>query len=140
AGGGRGGGPGSDGALRGGRGGIAGVRLVNARRDREVEDAEVERVLVRDRVVDGGDHVADVALAAAVEHLLDQERRAGRDAAPAAARIVAAAGQNPGDVRAVAVVVVRGRLERDEIDEPRDAVRTEIVVPRGDAGGDQRNA
>jgi hypothetical protein len=62
------------------------VRLVHAGGDGEVDDAQLQRVLVRDGVVDRGDHVADVALAVGVEHFLDEQRRAGRDAAAAAAR------------------------------------------------------
>ena len=72
-----------DGALGRERQRIGVVRLVDAGGDRQVDDADVERVLVRDRVVDRGDDVADVALAVAVEHFQDDERRARRDAAAA---------------------------------------------------------
>ena len=71
----------------------------------------LKRVLVRDRVVDRGDDVADVALARRVEHFLDEQRRARRDAAAAPVGVVAVARDDARDVRAVAVVVVRGRLE-----------------------------
>ena len=60
-------------------------------------------------------------------------------AAPAAG-IVAVAGEDAGDVRAVAVVVVRGRLEIDEVDEAGDAARAEIVVPVADARIDDGDA
>ena len=86
--------PGLDRALGGERQRVGVVRLVDAGGDREVDDAEVQRVLVRDRVVDRRDDVADVALAGGVEHFLDEQRRARRDAAAAAARVVAVAGDD----------------------------------------------
>ena len=49
-------------------------------RDRQVDDADVERVLVRDDVVERGDDVADAAAARRVEHLEHDQMRAGRDA------------------------------------------------------------
>ncbi len=131
---------GVDGALRRERQRIGRVRLVHAGGDGKIDHAEVECVLVRDRVIDRGDDVADVALAGGVEHFLDEQRRARSDAAAAAPRVVAAARDDAGDVRAVAVVVVRGGLEADEVDEPHDAIAAEIVVPVGDTGVDNRNA
>src|SRR5262249_3953005 len=92
------------------------------------------------RVVDGGDHVADVALAGAVEHFLDEQRGARGDAPAATARVVAAPREDAGDVRAVAVVIVGRGPEADEVDELDDAVRAQVVVPRGDAGVDDGNA
>ena len=41
---------------------------------------------------------------------------------------------------AVTVVVVGAGLEVDEVDEPRDTGRAQVVVPRGDAGVDDRDA
>ena len=83
------------------------VRLVDTSGDREVDDPQTQGVLARNRVVDRGDDVADVTLARGVEDLCDEQRGAGRDAAAAAARIVAVARDDAGDVRAVPVVVVR---------------------------------
>ena len=80
--------------------------LVHAGGDREVDHADVERGAVRDRVVDGRDDVADVAVAGAVERLEHDELGAGRDAAARAVRVEAVAGDDARDVRAVAVVVV----------------------------------
>ena len=61
-----------------------------------------------DRPVERRDDVADVAAAVGVEDLQADQVRAGRDARARAARVVAVAGDDPGDVRAVAVVVVGG--------------------------------
>ena len=47
-----------------------------------------------------------------VEHLQHDQVRAGRDARSRAARVEAVAGDDAGDVRAVAVVVVRRRVAR----------------------------
>ena len=55
--------PASHRALRGERQRIGVVRLVDARRDRQVDDADVQRVLVGDDVVERGDDVADAAAA-----------------------------------------------------------------------------
>ena len=85
--------------------GIVPVRLEDTGGDRQVDDADVVGGLDRDRVVDRRDHVADVAVALAVEDLEADELRAGSDARAASVRVVAAAGDDAGDVRAVAVVV-----------------------------------
>ena len=90
--------------------------------------------------------------AAIVEHLqADQVRRRG-DAGARAERVVAVAGDDPGDVRAVAVVVVRRGAAVDEVDERRDALAVlhpdsrrralvgQVVVPGGDARVDHRDA
>ena len=100
----------------------------------------LKRARFCDGVVERRDDVADVAVAVAVEHLEDDQARARRDAAARAIRIVAVAGDDPGDVRAVAVVVVRERLEVDEVHEMDDAIGAEVVVPGGDAGVDDRDA
>ena len=93
-----------------------------------------------DRVVECCDHVADVTEAVAVEHFEDDKIRGGGDASPRAVGIVSAAGDDSSDVRAVAVVVVRLRLILDEVGKMHDAIAGEIVVPRGDAGIDDRDA
>ena len=57
-----------------------------------------------------------------VEHLQADDVRAGRDAGAAPLRVVAVAGDDAGDVRAVAVVVVRRGAAVDEVDERGDAL------------------
>ena len=71
---------------------------------------DVESLAIRHRVVDRGDDVADVSVAGAVERLEHDQVGTGRDAAPAAVRVHARARNDPGDVRAVPVVVVRNGL------------------------------
>ena len=63
-----------------------------------------------------------VPLPFCVEHLERDDVRVGRDAALLAVRVVAVAGDDAGDVRAVAVVVVRERTAVDEVDELVDAL------------------
>ena len=75
--------------------------------DRQVDDADVVGRPLSDRVVDRGDDVADVAVALGVEHLQADQVGAGRDAGAGARGVVAVAGDDAGDVRAVAEVVVR---------------------------------
>ena len=82
---------------------------------------------------------------------LDQVRRR-RDPGTRTARVVAVAGDDAGDVRAVTVVVVRRRAVVDEVDERghalpvlrlhnrRRAVVREVVVPGGDTRVDDRHA
>ena len=65
-----------------------------------------------DDVVERRDHVADAAAAGLVEHLQHDQARAGAMPVRAAAGIEAVAGDDAGDVRAVAVVVVRRRARR----------------------------
>jgi hypothetical protein len=129
-------------STHGERQGILQVRLVDAGGDREIDDADVVGGAVRDRVVDRRDHVARVAVAADVERFQHDEVRAGRDAGAQAVGVAAAAGDDAGDVRAVAVVVVGFGLSapcRDEVGEMRDPA-FEVVVPRGDARIDGRDA
>ena len=59
--------------------------------DREIDDADVVGGPDRDGVVDRRDHIADVAITLAVEHLQAEQLRARRDARAAAVRVVAAA-------------------------------------------------
>ena len=88
------------------------VGLGDARAHRQVDDADVVRALVRDRPLERRDDVADDAAAVRVEHLQADEVRRRRDAGVRAARVVAVAGDDAGDVRAVAVVVVGLRAGR----------------------------
>ena len=53
---------------------------------------------------------------------------------------MAVARDDAGDVRAVPVVVVGAGLEVHEVDKPRDAAGSEVVVPVGHAGIDDRDA
>ena len=102
--------------------------------EREVDDADVERVLVGDRVVDRRDDGADRAVALRVERLQRDDVRARRDRVAGAVGVEAVAGDDAGDVRAVAPVVVRLRVAVDEIHEVRDALTLavrdgQVVVP-----------
>ncbi len=78
-------------------------------------------LLVPDGEVDGVDHVAGQAGAVFVEHLEDDEAHVGRKALVLAVREAAIAGDQPGDVRAVTVVVggrglnaALGEVEKDD--------------------------
>src|SRR5687768_4217177 len=93
-----------------------------------------------DGVVDRGNHVADVAFAALVQYAQDHQAGAGRDASQRAIRIVSVAGDDPGDVCAVAVAVMCYRQVIHKIHEADDAVWPEVVVPAGNAGIDDRDA
>ncbi len=149
---------GVDGALGGQRQRVGRERLEHAGGDRQVDDADVVGVLDRDRVVDRGDDVADVAVSVRVEHL---ERRPGcapgRHARARAVRVEAVAGNDPGHVRAVPEVVgraaptarlpgVSSRVKSLKCTTRGDAVgfsgfgQVEIVVPGGDAGVDDGDA
>ena len=89
--------------------------------------------------------VADAAPARAVERLeRDQGGRRG-DAGPGPVRVVAVAGDDAGDVRAVAPVVVAGGAAVDEVDELGDPLGgaagvAQVVVVRRDARVDHRDA
>ena len=110
------------------------------------------RDLVGDRPLEGRDDVADDAAAVLIEDLQADEVRRRRDARVRADRVPAVAGDDAGDVRAVAVVVVRLRLVVDEVDEARHALAVDhlhlgraaavgqVVVPAGDARVDDRDA
>ena len=63
-----------------------------------------------------------VPLPLRVEHLQRDQAGIGRGAGLLAVRVVAVAGDDAGDVRAVAVVVVRRGPAVDEVDEHRDAL------------------
>src|SRR5262249_45679450 len=112
--------------------------------DRKVDDADLERVAVRDHPFERRNHIADVTLAGGVEHFERDQASAGRDAGARAGRVVPIAGDDAGHVRAVSVIVVRRLPAADEIDERVDALSAaragEIVVPGGDARIDHRDA
>ena len=126
--------------------------LGDARAHRQVDDADVVRHAVGDGPVEGRDDVADDAAAVLVEHLQADQVRRRRDARVRAVRVVAVAGDDAGDVRPVAVVVVGLRQTVDEVDEAghalaaddansrRAAAVAEVVVPAGDARVDDRHA
>ena len=75
-----------------------------------------------DRPLERRDDVADDAAAVLVEHLQADEVRRRRDPGVRAVRVVAVAGDDARDVRAVAVVVVRLEAVVDEVDEGRHAL------------------
>ena len=108
---------------RGNREGIGLVRFVHRRRDGQVDDANVQRVAILDGVFDGRNHVADAAGAGAVERLQDNQPCRGSNARALPVGVVAVAGDDAGDVRAVTVIVVGRRLAAHEIDESIDALR-----------------
>ena len=91
-----------------------------------------------------------VPLPCAVENLEHDEVCIRRHAGVLRVRVVAVARDDAGDVRTVSIIVVRRRDAVDEIDEGRDALVAEgvraaraarqVVVPRRDAGVDDRNA
>ena len=128
---------------RGNREGIGLVRFVHRRRDGQVDDANVQRVAILDGVFDGRNHVADAAGAGAVERLQGNQPGRGSNARALPVGVVAVAGDDAGDVRAVTVIVVGHRLAAHEIDESIDALRAarvgEIVVV-GDPRIDHRDA
>ena len=143
---------GVDRALGGERQRVGLVRLGDACAHRDVDDADVVRHAVRDGPLEGGDDVADDAAAVLVEHLQADEVRRRRDARVRAIRVVAVAGDDAGDVRAVAVVVVGLEAIVDEVDEAGHALATDhadlgrvalivqVVVPSRDTRVDDRHA
>ena len=108
--------------------------------ERQVDDLDVEVRLVGDHVLDRLDDVARLAFALPVEHLQADEVDFRRDALKLVGRLDAAAADQAGDVRAVAVVVERrdGDAAAREIVEAGDAAQE--VEARGDAGIDDRDA
>ena len=141
-----------DRALGGERQRIGLVGFGDGRAHRQVDDADVVRGLVGDRPLECGDDVADDAAAMLIENLQADEVRRRRDARVRAVRVVAVAGDDAGDVRAVAVVVVGLRLVVDEVDKPRHALIVDradlaraalvvqVVVPASDTRVDDRDA
>ncbi len=129
---------GVDGAPCGQRQRVCVVRLVDPGRHREIDHADVESRPLLDRVVDRRNRVADVAVAVLVERPQDEQVRPWCDPPSCAVRVVTVAGDDSGDVRAMAVAVVRLGLEVDEVDELRDPVAAQVVVracdPRIDDG------
>ena len=93
---------------------------------------------VRDDVVDCGNHAARRARAVLIEHFENDEVRARRDALKHVARLLAAARDEAGDVRAVAEVVVRQGLAADVV-LPLDDAAVEVVAEH-DARIDDRDA
>ena len=124
--------------------GIGFVRLVNTRRHRHIDDANIERVLQGNGVIECGDDVADVAATGAVQDFEHHQVRGWCNAGPRAARIEAVAGDDAGDVCAVAIVVVRGVEPVHEVDEMIDARSTsrrgEIVMRGRHTRVDDRDA
>src|SRR6478672_1671966 len=110
--------------------------------ERNVDDADVVFRLVRDRPFDAGNRVAGEASAVSAENADVDEIRAGRDAASVERRHpagrAAGAGDDAGDVRAVAVGISHARIAGDEADVRDDYVGERLV--RGDAGIDHRDA
>ena len=136
---------GIDGPL-GGQGERVGVvGLEHARAERHVDDADVVSGAIGHRPVERLDDVADAALALAVERLeRDQGGRRG-DTGPGPVGVVAVAGDDAGDVRAVAPVVVARVVAVDEVDELGDPLGgaagvAQVVVVRRDARVDHRDA
>ena len=136
---------GIDGPL-GGQGERVGVvGLEHARAERHVDDADVVGGAIGHRPVERLDDVADAAPALAVERLeRDQGGRRG-DTGPGAVGVVTVAGDDAGDVRAVAPVVVAGVVAVDEVDELGDPLGgaagvAQVVVVRRDARVDHRDA
>ena len=131
-------------ALGGQRERIGLVRFVHGCRNREIDDANVQRFALGDRVVDRCNHVADVPAAPFVEHSQHDEVGSRRDAGSRAVRVAAVASDDASHVRTVTVLVVRRRHSVDEVDELRyalsDAVDGEVVVPARDPRIDQRDA
>ena len=83
------------------------VRFGDPRADRQIDDADVVGLPVRDRPFERGNHVADDAAAGPVEHLQPDQVRIGRDAGARPGRVEPVAGEDTRHMRAVAVVVVR---------------------------------
>ena len=79
---------------------VGGRRFVNRVAQRKIEHVDAEQMPVGDRELDRSDDVVGRALALAVEHLEPDEAGVGRDADKFAS-------DQPGDVRAVTILVVR---------------------------------
>ena len=128
------------------------IRLGDACAHRQVDDADVVRHAVGDGPLEGGDDVADDAAAVLIEHLQADQVRRRRDARVRAVRVVAVAGDDAGDVRPVAVVVVGLQAIVDEVDKARHALAVDhpdvarvaliaqVVVPARDTRVDDRHA
>ncbi len=132
------------------------VGLDHRRADREVGDADVVGVLVRDHPADAGDHVAQRARAVAADDANVDQLGVEREAAVllvrvderrALERLTTVAGRDPGDVRSVAVGIVVARPNRvvgDEVRARDDPVRrgrvevAEVLVIRRAGIGDAR--
>ena len=91
--------------------------------ERQVDHVDGECFLVRDDEIDRLNHIARVAAAVPVQHFQHENLRSRRDAGVKALRVGAAAGNEPGDMRAVAVVVVR--RNRDHLIATSEVVETQ---------------
>ena len=117
---------------------VGDARPGHAVAQREVDDADAVLRPVGDHPVDAGEHAAGRARALTVEHAdVDQVRPGGRTAlvVPTA---TGRAGDEPGDVRAVAERVGRARVSRHEADRGHD--RAAEGVMRRDAGVEHGDA
>ena len=85
---------------------------------REIDDVDPEPVLIGDGELDRPDDRARQPRALRVEHLQADDARSRRDALIGAARQRAVARHQPGDVRAVPVLIGRDGRAGDEIEEP----------------------
>ena len=101
--------------------------------ERQVHDPQGIQLPVLDRPVDGGNHVAGLARALAIEHAQRNDVRVGRDALRAAL-----AGDDARQVRAVPEGIAAPRHARHEVDARHDAAAQ--VGMRRHARVDERNA
>ena len=86
---------------------ILGCRRINRVAERQVDDVSVQPRLVRNRELERVDDIAGLALALVVEDLDPDEANLRGDALELVVRQNAAAPNQSGDVRSMAVVVVR---------------------------------
>ena len=76
--------------------------------ERQVHDVDAQLALVGGGELDGRDHVARVAVAIGVEHLQPDEGHLGCHSSKSPFGLAAVAADQPGDVRAVTVIIERG--------------------------------
>ena len=141
---------GVDHALGGERQRVGPGRLVNRRADRHVDDADVVRRVIREHPIERRDDVADGPVAGVVEDAQRDDAGVWRGAGLEAARIEAVAGDDAGDVRAVAVSIVRRHAAVHKVDERLNPLVAEgierarpigqVVMPARDTGVDDRDA
>ena len=111
-------------ALRGKRQRVRPVRLGHPRANRQIDDPDVVRQAILHGPLERRDDIADDAHPVLVENLEADEMRGGRDASLSTVRVVTVAGDDSGDVRSVAVVVVRLDAAVDEVHERAHALTT----------------
>ncbi len=109
-------------ALGGERQRVGPIGLADGRAHREVDDADVVLLVMREHPVERRDRVADRAAALGVENLERDQCGIGRYPCMTTERIMAVSRDDAGDVRPMALVVVRGGGAVDEIDERGDAL------------------